>query len=396
METVRCNICGGNEFEEALLTKDFEIITTKGSLNIDVRNVVCKTCGLVFQNPRFDEDEAKFFYTNQFRDEINSNDKVNGAWIRIQQKDFLINNLPAGRIGRILDIGCYEGYFLHLLENMGWEPYGIEPSVSSVKIARERYGLEVFCGIFEESNFMEEFFDVISIRNVLEHIRDPKYFLQLACSKLKPFGYLFIEVPNLYKPFTTDLNDFFSFQHLYHFSPVTLRNLLDKVGFKIIYQEECSYPALRILATKDENVPGIRYENDYAAAVEIIRRYQVNRVENIELINSRIRQFATRLSNKKVLLYGAGFNTEFLLNNCDLTELDIVGLSDKNGEKHGQTIFGYKVYRPDEVINLEIGAVIISSYKFQEEIYDEILFYEDYGIHVIKLYDNVIWLESVK
>jgi len=79
--------------------------------------------------------------------------------------------IPYHGAGKILDIGCGGGSLP--LEAMGLDTYGVEPSATGVKQARS-LGLDVAYGMVEDRHFESDFFDVIRMNNVVEHLPNPK------------------------------------------------------------------------------------------------------------------------------------------------------------------------------------------------------------------------------
>lgn len=98
--------------------------------------------------------------------------------------------------GALLDVGAGKGEFLAAARDAGWTVSGVEPSGNFCRYARERHGVEVVCGLLGRSPAPGWPFDAASLNHVLEHVDDPRSFLGLVRSQLKPGGVLFIEVPN--------------------------------------------------------------------------------------------------------------------------------------------------------------------------------------------------------
>lgn len=110
--------------------------------------------------------------------------------------------LPSAR-RRILDVGSSGGFLLDHFRQAGWQPTGIEPARSAARWARERYGLDVFCGELLDYPLAggAERFDVVHSAQVLEHVLDPEACVAHIASLLAPGGLVYIEVPNDFNVF---------------------------------------------------------------------------------------------------------------------------------------------------------------------------------------------------
>ena len=141
--------------------------------------------------------------------------------------------------GKILDIGCGLGYYLQMMKKMGWQEYGVELNQHAVQFAKENLGLNVQKGRFEDAEFPENHFDIITLWHSLEHSVDPKYVLQKAKKYLKPEGSLFLGIPNFNSAdhllFKKYWNGFEIPLHIYHFTPETIKYLLQRAGFDNIH-----------------------------------------------------------------------------------------------------------------------------------------------------------------
>jgi 2-polyprenyl-3-methyl-5-hydroxy-6-metoxy-1,4-benzoquinol methylase len=139
--------------------------------------------------------------------------------------------------GRILDIGCGRGLFLHIMQEDGWEVAGQEFSETSASYASDIYGIDVRTGELKDCEYESESFDVVNINHVLEHLENPDEVIAECYRILKKGGLLVTAVPNI-----DSLQGFFGqkhwFQldlpcHLYHFSTKSLFDLLTKNSFKV-------------------------------------------------------------------------------------------------------------------------------------------------------------------
>lgn len=83
-----------------------------------------------------------------------------------------------------------------------------------------------------------------------------------------------------------------------------------------------------------------------------------------------------KLKNKTVVLYGAGAFLELIKNYFDISEMNIVGISDKRFEEHecNETFLGYRVFSPNEITKLNPNYVIVTTKRYVNII--ENLYYE--------------------
>lgn len=95
--------------------------------------------------------------------------------------------------------------------------------------------------------------------------------------------------------------------------------------------------------------------------------------------------------NKNIGIYGAGTHTTSMLKVCD----EIYGINkyniflfDSNKDKWSTCVCGYKVFPPDKINNFNLYKLIISSYTYQDEIYDQISKYCNEDVEIVKLYDK--------
>lgn len=244
LEGVSCNLCGKNDAVLVYATQGSARFSFPGVLNY----VKCKGCGLVYTSPR----PNKQITEQQYEEKYHRTD------LPLDTKDYLrkilLNSL--GRLkfvekykrnhdcefesecyGRsLLDVGCCQGNFIDIARLKGWQVQGIEVSKRYSKVGVEQFKLPIFCGVLEEAIQHDDFgdFDVITSFDVIEHLRDPLGFLQLCKQLLAQNGVLIAETCNydslhqlvLGKKWQNDAG-----QHLYLFTPRTLKELALKAGF---------------------------------------------------------------------------------------------------------------------------------------------------------------------
>ncbi len=154
----------------------------------------CQNCGHVFSSYQPDQD-----YDGYFGNQINKKEQF--YWNEAHRKlysDFC-NKFIVNKSGRLLDIGCGLGYFVKKISSFkNWETFGYEVSKAAVEFATTKLKLDnIFCGKVEESNFPKNYFDIVTLWDVIEHIPDPNPLLSYTHSILKDNGIIFIHTPNV-------------------------------------------------------------------------------------------------------------------------------------------------------------------------------------------------------
>ncbi len=97
--------------------------------------------------------------------------------------------------GKLLDVGCGNGRYLTTMRSLGWDVEGVEMSEDGLKVCHDA-GLNVHHGDLLSAQLPSDYFDVITVRHVIEHISDPHSFTIELTRILKPSGRLIIETPN--------------------------------------------------------------------------------------------------------------------------------------------------------------------------------------------------------
>lgn len=231
--SMKCVLCENN---------DFKIVTNMVRYNIPRKVVQCANCSLIsLENPT---DEVMDYSGSEYRSLYGpilgkkvSEKEMFDIQIQFQQERFdhvksLLNNSS-----KVLEVGCSTGHFLHTIKKHVNEVVGIELDKSHAKFARENCNLNVYDRPINETSISNNYFDVIFMFQVFEHIPNPIEFLDAYKKYLKPNGIIYIEVPNVNDTLLSiyDIPSYqkfyFRLPHVYYYSEVTLQKILEKAGF---------------------------------------------------------------------------------------------------------------------------------------------------------------------
>ncbi len=161
---------------------------------------LCGTCGFIFMNPPFRDEVLYGFYNKAYYDgeaEYSYHDERDTRRHPAAVRDARIRTIRryAGG-GNFLDVGASFGGMLDSAEKF-FTPYGIEVSPYAGEYAKSKHGGRIHVGTLDDNPFPKGFFSVITMIEVIEHIRDPRRALEECCSLLAPGGLLVIQTANM-------------------------------------------------------------------------------------------------------------------------------------------------------------------------------------------------------
>jgi len=177
-----CPICGSSRNR---------LIFKKQGFNF----VRCKICGLVFINPQPKLEVIKQVYQQYGKEYYLDKNKIEFDFNTSFEERLDLIELYR-KNNRLLDVGCSIGAFLSAARSKGWDSSGVEISCASALYAKNVRNLNVFCGTLKEANYKDEYFDVVNIWAVLEHVQDPLEVVSEAYRILRKGGALVFCVPN--------------------------------------------------------------------------------------------------------------------------------------------------------------------------------------------------------
>jgi SAM-dependent methyltransferase len=310
--------------------------------------------------------------------------------IESAQHAFVLDCLKLPPEACILDIGCSLGGFLDLFRKAGARVVGCEPSLADGRVARER-GIEIVPRMFFAGDYETESFDLIALRFVFEHLKDPTAMLQDLRGLLRPNGAVFIEVPDLAHPFF-GLDDFFSFGHTFTFSRETLRQIAEQCGYRTVALRESdnsdlprrTFPSLRMIATPNADVPPLKSYLECSRKLAIA--YAEARNALIRRIDAALKEAVVK--SARLVIYGAGTHTAELLQSFPWLIDQCVAFVDGNRDLQGHTYFGRSVLSPLRLGELAPDRIVISAREAEAEI---ATFLDSLGLgdRAVRLYGQV-------
>ncbi|MCI0539533.1 MAG: class I SAM-dependent methyltransferase [Verrucomicrobiales bacterium] len=213
-----CPVCQEN---------DGPVWLRKGTLQL----VRCRRCDMIYANPVESELASGKFYDRLGIPFYLSPDKLQSDYSPVRFERELRLFRAYVPTGAVLDVGCSTGGFLFQLLTRFPGTYrvtGMDVASAALDYAGSR-GIEVLQESFLDFDFAERRFDAVTFWAVLEHLTEPKRFLQKAASIIKPGGHCLILVPNMNSLAVRLLGAKYRYifpDHVNYFTPRTLKRFV--------------------------------------------------------------------------------------------------------------------------------------------------------------------------
>ncbi|MDB6123412.1 MAG: Methyltransferase type 11 [Pedosphaera sp.] len=254
-----CPLCGQDKAQPHL---------QKGELSL----VRCRNCSMIYANPVAQELATGSFYDQAGVPFYLSPAKVESDYSPVRFERELRLFRSHCQKGEVLDVGCSTGAFLFQLKTRYPDQYsivGTDVSGAPLDYAESR-GVPVIRGDFLSHDFAGRTFDVVTFWAVMEHLTEPKRFLEKAASILKPNGLCFILVPNMSSLAVRILGAKYRYifpPHINYFTKATLSRFVES-QFNIIDFKSTHFNPLVIL----KDFRGRAQEVSDAERVDLLKR----------------------------------------------------------------------------------------------------------------------------
>jgi 2-polyprenyl-3-methyl-5-hydroxy-6-metoxy-1,4-benzoquinol methylase len=207
----------------------------------------CERCGLGWVSPRLDEAGLAEIYKSddywrspspktQGYTDYRGDERLYLDTFRKRLR-FVLRDHP--RRGRSLDVGCAAGFCMAAARELGFDAHGLEISETIAEHAREHFGFgdRVHVSTLQDAPYPDHHFELITMWDVVEHVPDPVSLLSRARELLAPDGLLVVETQDIDSRFARALgprwHHYKHEEHIYHFTPSTVRTLLGQAGFDV-------------------------------------------------------------------------------------------------------------------------------------------------------------------
>jgi SAM-dependent methyltransferase len=230
----RCAACGGLDLRPHIHVDTAQaegLIPTTDRFGSALADIVrCSACGHMQLERMPDEIELAEAYG-----EAESLDYVEEQAGQRQTANRILDEIEAWTAcGRLLDLGCWVGFFLDEAARRGWDATGVEPSEFASAYARDRLGLDVVTADLFEADLPEGSFDAIFLGDVIEHIPAVEDALERIGRLLRPEGVLAMALPDAGSRFARMMGKrWWSVipTHVHYFTRTSMGRILERHGY---------------------------------------------------------------------------------------------------------------------------------------------------------------------
>lgn len=254
-----CPVCGSADIKNILSAKDN---TVSGEI-FAVEE--CNSCSLRFTQDVPDADSISPYYKSEnYISHTNiSKGLINRLYQAVRKKTLkqkrrLIVKVTEMKQGLLLDVGSGTGAFANEMKQAGWQVTGLEPDVDARSVGKQLYDIEL-TDINQLYQLPVSVYDAITMWHVLEHVHDLQGYVAKLKLLLKKNGKLFIAVPNYTSKDAAIFGGHWAAydvpRHLYHFSPKSMKILMEKHGLKVLHCKPMWYDSFYVsmLSSKYKN-----------------------------------------------------------------------------------------------------------------------------------------------
>ena len=239
--TACCHVCGGNEFKRL-----YSVVDTNQGVPGKWDILQCQACGLGILDPMPSPEDISSYYQDNFyskEEQCRFNPLVEALRLGFGSlRTWGLRSLVRTP-GRVLDYGSGAGHFVTAMKRLGWD-------VASVDIANQddipTLGRDtvVMEGEKPHIDYPDNYFDVVSLWYVIEHVISPRETLKEVRRVLKPGGTLLLAQQDFAsiqaKVFGPNWLILDPPRHLYQFDKVNLTRLCNEIGFSLKKVERAS------------------------------------------------------------------------------------------------------------------------------------------------------------
>jgi SAM-dependent methyltransferase len=338
--------------------------------------VSCNRCGFVYADTPSPQSDYDRYYADlsKYADNTTGTGAGTEVWDRSRLRDtasFVADSI-IDTATRVVDIGCANGGLLQEFQSLGFIRLdGVDPSPACVAALEQHSDIRGHLGSLFDLPASVRGADCVILSHVLEHVRDVGAAIDHVADVITASGRVYVETPDAtrYASFPTAPFQDFNVEHINHFSPTSLSNVLTRAGFVIerVHRKAINasattlVPAVGVMAKRSNNRSTWHplFDTELGPA---IAAYIARSREGLAAIQSHLDHELAGVP--EVVIWGTGQTTLTLLSSARLHSR-VVALTDSSPRYHGRHLGGIPVFAPQELTRFDVPIVIGSLISYQ-------------------------------
>ena len=225
------------------------VIAEKDRYGIPIENILCSKCGLIRSGKVLDDESNIDFYKKYYR-------SIYGGYNNLGANELFLNQISRGQkflhlfedkvpgtdVSNIFEIGCGAGGIVYSFTEAGYEGRGCDYNQEYLNYGKSQ-GLDLLVGDYQ-GLVEDDSVDLLILAHVMEHFIDPTTEMNRIIKKVKPEGFLIIEVPGVFwieKMYPSPLH-YFQSAHVMNYYKEFLEFYYKSLGLDIIYgDQKCTF-----------------------------------------------------------------------------------------------------------------------------------------------------------
>lgn len=295
----------------------------------------------------------------------------------------------------IVEIAANDGYLLQYVKEQSIPCYGVEPTASTARAAREK-NIEIIEEFFGEALGKEladkgRQADLVVANNVLAHVPDINDFVKGFVALLKPNGAATFEFPHLYEMLKHNQFDTVYHEHYSYLSLQSVKRIFEANGLSIFDVETLPFHggSLRVFAHRSD----VNYNRVSRSVDELLKLEVDNELvsyaayENFQVKTRKVSDdfknylIECKSEGLKVAAFGAAAKGNTLLNFSNIGNELISIVADSNPAKQGKYMPGnlVPIVSLDELLKFKPDRVVIFPWNIKNEIKELLSPIRDWG-----------------
>jgi SAM-dependent methyltransferase len=370
---MRCPACRSSDLTEFFEAREVPVLCNQLLPGRDealeapragIRLGCCPECAMVFN---IDFDEGRVAYSQAYENSLHFSERFR-VYAR-ELADGLIERHGL-RNREVLEIGCGKGEFLKLICSRGPNRgIGIDASFEGpeddgvIRVIREPFS-EIHHGLEA---------DLVCCQHVLEHIADPRGFLEQVrtVAAARKDSAIFFEVPNaLWSLRDLGIWDVI-YEHCSYFTAPALERLFHEAGFAVDETAETYGGQFLCLHGRagSSRTAGDGPDPRVGQVIELAEAFGRHHRERTAAWNAKLQRWLG--DGRRVAIWGAGSKGVTFLNTLDAGR-GVAYAVDINPRKHGRFVpgTGQEVVPPERLAADGIDVVLVMNPLYADEIRD--------------------------